>query len=85
MDPLPPPPEIKTNKELSVKPGDSFFDYCNGTWLQTHPIPVKGFSFTNCELSFFFVYLPISTLEYANPSKAHIQRRTPFTCREYLW
>ena len=42
VDPLPLPPEIETNKDLSVKPGDSFFDYCNGTWLQTHPIPASG-------------------------------------------
>ena len=42
VDPLPLPPEIETNKDLSVKPGDSFFDYCNGTWLQLHPIPASG-------------------------------------------
>lgn len=42
VDPLPLPPEIETNKDLSVKLGDSFFDYCNGTWLQTHPIPASG-------------------------------------------
>ena len=23
----------------SVKPGDDFFDYAEGTWLKTHPIP----------------------------------------------
>ena len=42
MDPLPLPPEIDANKDLSVNPGDSFYDYCNGTWLQTHPIPASG-------------------------------------------
>lgn len=38
-DPLPYPAEYQANKDLSVKPGDSFFDYCNGTWLANHPIP----------------------------------------------
>lgn len=38
-DPLPYPKEYTDNKDLSVKPGDSFFDYCNGTWLKNNPIP----------------------------------------------
>ena len=38
-DPLPYPKEYLDNKDLSVKPGDSFFDYCNGTWLANNPIP----------------------------------------------
>lgn len=42
VDPLPLPPEIENNKDLSVKPGDSFYDYCNGTWLKTHAIPAIG-------------------------------------------
>ena len=33
------PPEYETNKDKNVKPGDSFFDYCNGTWLANNPIP----------------------------------------------
>ena len=41
-DPLPLPSEIEANKDHSVKPGDSFFDYCNGAWLQSHPIPATG-------------------------------------------
>ncbi len=41
-DPLPMPSEIETNKDRSVKPGDSFFDYCNGSWLKSHPIPASG-------------------------------------------
>ena len=41
-DPLPLPSEIEANKDLSVKPGDSFFDYCNGTWLRQTPIPASG-------------------------------------------
>ncbi len=41
-DPLPLPPEIETNKDRSIAPGDSFFDYCNGSWLKSHPIPAKG-------------------------------------------
>ena len=42
VDPLPMPPEIEKNKDLTVKPGDSFFDYCNGTWLKLNPIPASG-------------------------------------------
>ena len=38
-DPLPYPQEYLDNRDLSVKPGDSFFDYCNGTWLANNPIP----------------------------------------------
>lgn len=41
-DPLPYPKEYSDNKDLSVKPGDSFFDYCNGTWLANHPIPTDS-------------------------------------------
>jgi len=29
------------NMDKSVKPGDNFFDYANGTWVKTHPIPDK--------------------------------------------
>lgn len=29
------------NMDLSVKPGDDFFDYANGTWLKQNPIPAK--------------------------------------------
>lgn len=36
-DPLPFPTDI--NKDLSVKPGDNFFYYCNGTWLKNATIP----------------------------------------------
>ena len=39
VDPLPYPQELETNKDLSVDPGDSLFDYCNGAWLRTQPIP----------------------------------------------
>ena len=38
-DPYPYPEEYTANKDLSVHPGDSFFDYCNGTWLKKNPIP----------------------------------------------
>lgn len=38
-DPYPYPQEYLANKDLSVKPGDSFFDYCNGAWLAANPIP----------------------------------------------
>ena len=36
VDPLPFPTD--ENKDLSVSPGDDFFQYCNGTWLKNHPI-----------------------------------------------
>jgi len=29
------------NMDLSVKPGDNFFEYANGNWVKTHPIPDK--------------------------------------------
>lgn len=29
------------NMDLSIKPGDDFFDYANGAWLKTHEIPAK--------------------------------------------
>jgi putative endopeptidase len=29
------------NMDLSVKPGDDFFEYANGIWVKTHPIPDK--------------------------------------------
>ncbi|MBW4891955.1 M13 family metallopeptidase [Mucilaginibacter sp. HMF5004] len=27
------------NMDLSIKPGDDFFEYANGKWVKTHPIP----------------------------------------------
>lgn len=41
-DPLPLPEGMEATKDLSVKPGDSFYDYCNGTWLKDTPIPAMG-------------------------------------------
>ena len=38
-DPYTYPDEYTANKDLSVNPGDSFYDYCNGTWLKQNPIP----------------------------------------------
>lgn len=29
------------NMDLSVKPGDNFFEYANGTWIKDHTIPAK--------------------------------------------
>ena len=29
------------NMDLSIKPGDDFFDYANGTWLKENGIPAK--------------------------------------------
>ena len=41
-DSLPLPSWVVEDKDLEVKPGDSFFDYCNGTWLKNTPIPDEG-------------------------------------------
>ena len=41
-DPLPLPADMETGKDLTVKPGDSFYDYCNGSWLKATPIPATG-------------------------------------------
>ena len=41
-DPLPMPPGMEQSKDLSVKPGDSFYDYCNGSWIKKTPIPATG-------------------------------------------
>src|ERR1700744_1428905 len=29
------------NMDLSVKPGDNFFEYANGNWIKNNPIPAK--------------------------------------------
>ncbi|WP_461451806.1 M13 family metallopeptidase [Mucilaginibacter sp.] len=29
------------NMDLSIKPGDDFYDYANGTWIKDNPIPAK--------------------------------------------
>ena len=34
-----PPPLDPANLDTSVKPGDDFFHYANGTWLKDNPIP----------------------------------------------
>ena len=30
------------NMDTSIKPGDDFYDYANGTWIKTNPIPAKN-------------------------------------------
>ena len=40
VDPLPFP--YDTNKDLSVQPGDDFYQYCNGAWLARTPVPATG-------------------------------------------
>ncbi len=42
-DSLPMPAGLEEGKDLSVKPGDSFYDYCNGTWLKNTPIPNESY------------------------------------------
>ncbi len=41
-DPLPLPSGVEAGRDLSIKPGDNFYDYCNGTWLKNTPIPAKN-------------------------------------------
>ena len=41
-DPFPMPSGMEAGMDLSVKPGDNFYDYCNGTWLKNTPIPAKS-------------------------------------------
>ena len=31
----------RANMDLSVKPGDNFFQYANGTWLKNNPVPAS--------------------------------------------
>lgn len=31
----------RSNMDFSVKPGDNFYLYANGTWLQNHPVPAS--------------------------------------------
>lgn len=35
-------PGMEVSKDLSVEPGDSFFNYCNGSWIKKTPIPATG-------------------------------------------
>ncbi len=45
IDNIKPKPHRKfidpANMNLSVKPGDDFFEYANGTWVKNNPIPAK--------------------------------------------
>lgn len=41
-DTLPLPPGVEAGRDLSIKPGDDFYEYCNGTWLKNTPIPAKS-------------------------------------------
>lgn len=40
VDTLPFPPDV--GKDLSVDPGDDFWEYCNGTWEKNTPAPATG-------------------------------------------
>ena len=31
----------KANMDLSVKPGDNFYQYANGTWIKNNPVPAS--------------------------------------------
>ena len=38
-----------SNMDLSIKPGDDFFHYANGTWLKNNPIPAQYARYGNFE------------------------------------
>ncbi|MBQ9462326.1 MAG: M13 family metallopeptidase [Bacteroidales bacterium] len=40
-DPLPLPSSAESNKDLTVQPGDDFWQYCNGAWDAETPAPEK--------------------------------------------
>ena len=45
INPKPAPPKKfidRTNMDMSVKPGDDFFTYANGTWIKNNVIPAKS-------------------------------------------
>src|ERR1035437_8619054 len=31
----------KANMDLTVKPGDNFYQYANGTWIKNNPVPAS--------------------------------------------
>src|SRR6476661_5845020 len=31
----------KTNMDLTVKPGEDFYNYASGTWIKNNPVPAK--------------------------------------------
>ena len=31
----------KANMDLSIKPGDNFYQYANGTWIKNNPVPAS--------------------------------------------
>ncbi|MCE1166454.1 MAG: M13 family metallopeptidase, partial [Bacteroidetes bacterium] len=37
----------KSNMDVTVKPGDDFFEYANGTWMKNNPIPPDMTRFTS--------------------------------------
>jgi putative endopeptidase len=45
IDNIKPKPPVKfidrANMDMSVKPGDDFYEYANGAWIKKHPIPAK--------------------------------------------
>ena len=65
---LPMPPEIEANKDRSVNPGDSFFDYCNGSWLAANPIPTD----TDLNLGGLYDCQPVM-----NQYKAELRKNVP--------
>jgi putative endopeptidase len=35
---------------LSVKPGDDFYEYTEGTWIKSHPVPADKFRYGETEI-----------------------------------
>lgn len=50
------------NMDLSVKPGDDFFQYANGTWIKNHPIPDEYSRYGSFEILIEENYVHLKTL-----------------------
>ena len=66
------------NMDLSVKPGDNFYVYANGTWLKNNPVPAsktRWGSFDALALKSLTTLRTLCEAAAANPSKNSISQR----------
>lgn len=56
------------NMDLSVKPGDDFFQFANGTWIKNHPIPDEYSRYGSFEILVEENYAQLKNL-FANAEK----------------